>query len=186
MGTPIDGEAGIGYMMRSGYNLPPLNFELEEIEALRVGLALLSRTGDRALLKAAERIHHKIDALHGPADWLQVSPWGATEDDPELGCVSKSLLRDAIRSERRLKLTYRDENGVDTERTVRPIVLVYHQEAVMLAAWCELRNALRHFRTDRIYVCEVLDSDFKGQSDTLRELWKEQNPWTYVERERAS
>lgn len=74
--TPIEGEAGVGYMMRRGYDLPPLNFNQEEIEALRVGLLLLSRTGDTMLQKAASRIFEKVDALHGPADWLQVSPWG--------------------------------------------------------------------------------------------------------------
>jgi predicted DNA-binding transcriptional regulator YafY len=63
MNTPIEGESGIGYIMRRGYDLPPLNFDLEEIEALRVGLALLSRTGDSALQCAARRIHAKVDAL---------------------------------------------------------------------------------------------------------------------------
>ena len=76
MQTPIEGEAGIGYMMRRGYDLPPLNFDQEEIEALRVGLLLLSRTGDSMLQKAAERIFEKVDVLHGPADWLQVTSWG--------------------------------------------------------------------------------------------------------------
>ncbi len=177
MRTPIEGESGIGYVMRKGYDLPPLNFDLEEVEALRVGLALLNRTGDTALLRAADSIRQKIDALHGPADWLQVSPWGAPVDDPDLGCVSVSMLRDAIRSETKLQITYRDGSGQDTERVVRPIALVYHLECVMLAAWCELRGSLRHFRTDRIYACDRLDVRFPGQSATLRDLWLDQNRW---------
>lgn len=177
MSTPIEGEPGIGYVMRKGYNLPPLNFDLEEIEALRVGLALLSRTGDSALQRAARRIHEKIDALHGPADWLQVAPWGAAIDDPAKGCVSMSTLRDAIRSERKLELTYHDEQNCRTVRTVRPLALVYHVECVMLACWCELRTGFRHFRTDRIYGCCPLDQDFAGQGDALRAIWPDLNRW---------
>ncbi|WP_394691470.1 helix-turn-helix transcriptional regulator [Hoeflea sp.] len=176
MNTPIEGESGIGYIMRRGYDLPPLNFDMEEIEALRVGLALLSRTGDSALQGAARRIHEKVDALHGPADWLQVAPWGAALDDPAKGCVSKATLRDAIRDERKLELIYQDEKGRETVRTVRPLALVYHLECVMLAAWCELRGAFRHFRADRIYGCGVLEERFTGQAGALRMIWLEQNP----------
>lgn len=171
MRTPIDGEAGIGYVMRKGYDLPPLNFDEEEIEALQVGLLMLSRTGDSALQQAANRVSEKIDALRDTADWLQVSPWGAPLDDPKLGCVSKALLRSAIRSETKLELTYRDEADLQTIRTIRPIALLYHLNCVMLIAWCELRGALRHFRTDRIYQCTVLDKHFTGESDVLRRLW---------------
>lgn len=177
MSTPIEGEPGIGYVMRRGYDLPPLNFDLEEIEALRVGLALLSRTGDSALQRAARRIHEKIDVLHGPANWLQVAPWGAALDDPAKGCVSKSTLRDAIRGERKLELVYQDERGCRTTRTVRPLALVYHLESVMLACWCELRAGFRHFRTDRIYECRVLDEFFAGQGDALRAIWPDQDRW---------
>lgn len=183
MSTPIEGEAGIGYMMRRGYDLPPLNFDLEEIQALRVGLALLSRTGDSALQRAARRIHGKIDALHGPADWLQVAPWGAPLDDPSKGCVSVSTLRDAIRGERKLRLVYQDEQGARTTRTVRPLALVYHLECVMLASWCELRAGFRHFRTDRIYGCEVLEQRFAGEGAVLRSLWPDQNRWDAAARD---
>lgn len=180
MRTPIEGEAGIGYMMRTGYDLPPLNFDSEEIEALRVGLALLSRTGDSELQRAARRIHEKIDVLHGPAEWLQVAPWGVPLDDPTKGCVSKSILRDAIRNERKLNLTYRDDADQETVRIVRPLALVYHLECAVLAGWCELRSAFRHFRTDRIYECQVLEDRYVGQGSVLRALWLEQNKWEDV------
>lgn len=171
MQTPIEGEAGVGYIMRRGYDLPPLNFDQEEIEALRVGLLLLSRTGDSMLQKAAGRIFEKVDVLHGPADWLQVTSWGAPNDDEEKGCVSISMLREVIRDEHKLILTYRDEKDIETLRTVRPIALSYRPTCILLAAWCELRSALRHFRTDRIYGCKKLDEQFTGQGDVLRELW---------------
>ncbi|MEM7300484.1 MAG: YafY family protein [Pseudomonadota bacterium] len=177
MGTPIEGEAGIGYLMRNGYNLPPLNFDRDEIEALRVGLSMLVRTGDSSLQLAAQRISRKIDDLQDEAEWLQVAPWGAPVDDPLKGCVSKALLRDSIRNEQKIELVYRNEEGRETRRTVRPVALVYHIDCVILAAWCELRNAFRHFRTDRIYGCTVLDDRFGGTSHALREIWLEQNPW---------
>ena len=171
MQTPIDGEPGMGYMMRRGYDLPPLNFDQEEIEALRVGLLLLSRTGDSMLQKAASRIFEKVDVLHGPADWLQVTPWGAPTDDSELGCISISMLREAIRDEHKLELTYRDENDVETLRTIRPIALSYRSTCILLAGWCELRSGLRHFRTDRIYGCNKQTEQFVGQGKVLRDLW---------------
>lgn len=177
MNIPIEGEAGVGYMMRSGYDLPPLNFDEEEVEALRVGLSLLSRTGDGALQRAARRIHEKIDALHAPLDWLQVSPFGAPLDDPAKGCIPKSILRDAIRQERKIKLTYRDKQDQETVRVVRPFAVVYLQECVLLAGWCELRASFRHFRTDRIYECTMLEERFVGHSDALRTLWLEENNW---------
>lgn len=176
-GTPIDGEAGIGYLIRQSYDLPPLNFDREELEALRVGLLMLNRTGDSTLLRAADRICAKIDALQNGADWLQVSPWGAPLDDPNKGCVSKASLRAAIRDECKLRLTYRDAQDVETVRTVRPVALVYHLECVMLVAWCELRGGLRHFRTDRLWGCDALEERFAGQSETLRRLWLEEIGW---------
>ncbi|MCL6282324.1 YafY family transcriptional regulator [Ruegeria sp. 2012CJ41-6] len=177
MRTPIEGAPGLGYVMRRGYNLPPLNFDEEEVEALRVGLSMLSRTGDSALQQAASRICQKIDALHDPAEWLQVAPWGAPPDDPALGCVSKANLRAAIRNERKLRLTYRDSENRETDRIVRPVALIYHLECTMLAAWCELRDGFRHFRCDRIWCCEALDAHFTGQSEALRLIWQERNQW---------
>ena len=87
--------------------------------------------------------------------------------------ASKALLRDAVVAERKLELTYRDGSDVETVRIVRPIGVIYHLDCVMLAAWCELRQAIRHFRADRIYRCAPLDEYFTGQGATLRALWME-------------
>ncbi len=173
MRTPIEGEAGIGYIMRGGYDLPPLNFDQEETEALRVGLAMLVRTGDSALVAAAGRVVQKIDALNVPADWLKVSTYGASLDDPDKGCVSKALLRQAIRDEIKLHINYRDADGCESDRTILPIALVYYQDCVVIAAWCELRGAFRYFRTDRIWACNVSEDSFAGQGAMLRKLWED-------------
>ena len=174
MRVPIEGEAGVGYVMRRGYDLPPLNFDLEEIEALRVGLMMLRRTGDGSLKRAASRIIQKIDALQAEEPRLHVSPWGAPPDDPAKGCVSVASLRDAIRTAQKLRLSYRDEDDIETTRVVRPVAVIYHLECVMIAAWCELRSGFRHFRTDRIWGCDVLEEDFRDQALMLHALWSEQ------------
>jgi len=175
MRTPIEGEAGIGYVMRRGYDLPPLNFDDEEIEALHVGMSMLARSGDSSLEKAARRIRDKVSALREPSEWLHVAPWGAPPDDPSKGCVSLSLLRRAVRDERKLRLLYRDKDGTETTRIVRPVAVIYHLECKMLAAWCEMRGGFRHFRTDRMYACEMLDDTFTCQGGILRQIWSEQD-----------
>ena len=157
MRTPVEGAAGVGYILRFSYALPPVNFDAEEVEALRVGLLMLARTGDSALQRAALRVRHKITDLNDPVDWLHVAPWGIALDDPAQGCVSLATLRTAIREERKLRLTYRDAQQVETVRVVWPIVIVYHIECVLLVGWCDLRVAFRHFRTDRIYGCQLLE-----------------------------
>lgn len=173
--TPIEGEAGVGYMMRRGYDLPPLNFDAEEVEALWVGLSMLARTGDSTLQQAADRVCRKIDALRAPADWLQVATWGAPADDPAKGCIPIVTYREAIRAEQKIRITYVNAAEDRTERVVRPVALIYHIECTMLAGWCELRNGFRHFRTDRIWSCEVTDDHFCGQGKALRALWQEQD-----------
>lgn len=174
MGTPVEGEAGIGYLLRRGYDLPPLNFDEEEIEALQVGLAMLIRTGDGALQQAAARVSRKIEDLNQSADWLQVAPWGASLDDPEKGCVSKALLRQAVRDSRKLRITYRSLDEVETQRVLRPLAVIYHIDATLLVAWCELRGAFRHFRTDRMFSADLLEAEFAAEAPVLRRLWQEQ------------
>ena len=180
MRTPVEGAAGVGDILRASYDLPPVNFDAEEVEALRVGLLMLARTGDSALQRAALRVRQKITDLNDPIDWLQVAPWGIALDDPAQGCVSIAALRTAIREERKLRLTYRDAQQVETVRVVWPIVIMYHIERVLLIGWCDLRAAFRHFRTDQIYGCQLLEAAFVGQSKTLRTLWSQQNRWDEI------
>lgn len=177
MGTPVEGEAGIGYIMRRGYDLPPLNFDQDELEALRVGLSMLARSGDSGLQRAAQRICDKVAGLNDPADWLQVAPWGASPDDSGQGCIPLALVRQMIRDSRKLKILYRGSCGFETRRVLRPLALVYHVECVMIGAWCELRREFRHFRTDRIWAWEPLEVSFAEQAETLRALWAEENQW---------
>jgi len=178
MRVPIEGEAGIGYVMRRGFDLPPLMFTPDEIEAIVVGLSLLGRTRDAGLQHAAARVTQKIAQVlpergdsRFPGAALQVSPWNAVPPSD----IDLSMMRKAIREERTLRLGYRDVEQDLTHRTVRPIALVYYVDSVVLAAWCELRGDFRHFRIDRIEACRESDTDFKGEGERLRALWQAQN-----------
>jgi len=172
--VPIEGAAGIGYVMRSGFDLPPLMFSPEEIEAITVGLSLIARTGDRSLEDAGEAVMAKIGAIrpaHEPPideTHLLVSAWHAIPT----ATVDLRVLRRAIREERRLKMSYRNGEGVITTRIVKPLAIIYYIEGILLATFCELRQDFRHFRHDRIEACEPLDSTFRGESASLRKSWQ--------------
>ncbi len=166
MRVPIEGAAGIGYIMRPGYNLPPINFDVEEAEAISVGLAMIARTGDRTLEQAAKRAVQKLSAATVMSETLFSSSWGAAPSDVGLGDI-----RTAIRQEVKLALHYRDVEDRVTKRTICPIAIVYYSDVVIVAAWCEMRDDFRHFRADRMMSCAVLDVNFKGQSKALRSAW---------------
>ena len=168
MRTPIEGEAGVGYIMRQGYNLPALNFSVEEIEAIVVGLSLVSRTGDPELQKAALRVSEKIDRVREKLDSLQVSEWGTAVPES----VNPDVLRAAIRNEQKITIEYHDEMNIATKRIVLPIGIIYYVQSIVLIAWCELRNNFRHFRVDRMSNCVVNEAHFKREGDKLRAQWK--------------
>ncbi len=173
MRTPIEGKAGIGYIMRKEYDLPPLNFDERELEAIVVGLSLLGRTGDTALEAAARRVLSKIDVSRAGADTLRVDDWGVPPE--RQGDLDQ--LRQAIRDERALRIRYRDGKDAETERVILPIALTYYIEVVVLSAWCTLRKDFRHFRADRVLECRPLDRFFTGKGDELRQLMDAGDDW---------
>lgn len=168
MRTPIEGEAGIGYLMRQGYDLPALNFNAEEIEAIVVGLSLVAQTGDKSLQRAAQQVSGKIGETRRRMESLQVSDRGALI--PE--AVDSDMIRRAIRKEQKLDISYRDESGLESSRRVRPLAVIYYVHAMLMVAWCELRQDFRHFRIDRMLCCSDVDDFFSGQGDRLRQQWK--------------
>ncbi len=177
MGVPIEGAAGLGYILRPGFNLPPLNFTPDEAEAITVGLALLRRTGDRGLTQAASSVAAKIAAVQPRRDGvapapLLASPW---HDLPE-PATPAALLRRAIREERALLISYRDEAGQTSSRTVLPLALIYYVEATILAAYCELRQDFRHFRQDRILTASITRAGFHPRAAALRSRWASAHP----------
>ena len=177
MRAPIDGQAGIGYVMRSGFDLAPLTFTSDEVEALVVGLSLIRRTRDEGLLEAARGAARKIAAAlpegaesRIEGETLHVSPWSAAPPTT----IELRTVRRAIREEEKLRIRYEDLRQQSTNRTIRPIALVYYVDNAVLAAWCELRDDFRRFRADRIRQCAATGDHFKGEGDALRAAWRAQ------------
>jgi predicted DNA-binding transcriptional regulator YafY len=153
-GVPIEGEAGVGYVMRPGFDIPPLMFTRAEITALVAGARLMQAWGGAAMARAATEALGKIAAVV-PVEIARVAESTAIHAFrmPDLDGVTRErldLLDSAIRDVLRLELRYRDEAGVETQRTVRPLGLVYWGKVWTLVAWCELRDDFRMFRVDRI------------------------------------
>jgi predicted DNA-binding transcriptional regulator YafY len=156
-GAPVTGEGGIGYVLKAGLFLPPLMLEDEEVEAVLLGLRYVDQRGDETLRKAAAKAMAKIDSVLSPAaraagdaSTLLPGPTGRFPPD----AVPLSSLRDAIRGQHKLRISYSDGEGSPTDRTVWPFALAFMDQARVLAAWCELRQDFRMFRTDRIASAE--------------------------------
>ncbi len=169
MQTPILGEPGVGYVMRKGYDLPPINFDVEEAEAISVGLGMIARTGDAGLWRAAKRAARKLNETAPGTRRLVTSSWsmGSTPN------VELSELRKAIRTEKKVRIIYRDAESRETQRVIWPLVLIYYLDAAMVAAWCELRRDIRHFRLDRVISHRILADGFEGCGDALISEWEQ-------------
>ncbi|MET3825121.1 putative DNA-binding transcriptional regulator YafY [Sphingomonas sp. PvP055] len=173
-GAHIEGEAGIGYVLRPGFMLPPLMFSEEEIEALVLGSRWVSERADGVLGKAARNVLAKIGAvlpddlkagieasgmLIGPG-----TPIPARDDE-------LATIRRAIRSEHKIHVSYADELGNATERTLWPIALAFYDRVRVLVAWCELRQSYRHFRIDRIATLQGIAEKYPGRRAKLLKEW---------------
>ena len=164
-GAVIEGEAGIGYVLRPGFMLPPLMFTPDEIEAVMLGASWVARRKDLAMEAPARSALAKIAAVLPPE--LTESLHAARHivgpvEEPEPASVDAGAIRDALRDERKLALCYVDSGDCGSERIVWPVALGVYQRTQMLAAWCELRGAFRHFRVDRITACRCSPSASRG------------------------
>jgi predicted DNA-binding transcriptional regulator YafY len=165
-GTPIDGEAGVGYRLRAGYDLPPLMFDREEIQALVLGARIVAQFGDPALARASESILSKVAGVLPK----ELEPLLA---DTRL-FVPKT--REALVARRRLRLLYANEKGEESERTVRPLGVFFWGKTWTLAAWCEMRVAFRNFRLDRISAATLGDHFEEEPGRTLRDMLQQYGP----------
>ncbi|WP_199175554.1 helix-turn-helix transcriptional regulator [Telmatospirillum siberiense] len=177
MGAEIEGEPGVGYILRPGFLLPPLMFSEEEIEALALGARWVGKRTDKALAEAARNAIAKISAVL-PSDLrhrlqddaLLVGPgWERTQS------VDLKDLRRLLREERKLSMAYRDEKGLLSQRTVWPITLGFFESTRILVAWCELRQDFRHFRIDRIEAADLLPERYPRRRAALMKEWRQQN-----------
>ncbi len=177
LGAPIDGEAGIGYMMKPGFVLPPLMFTEDELEALALGGRWVSQRTDPDLAVAAENALAKIAAvLPGPltAALDNSSLISAPARSPVEDTIDPTVVRASIRRQCKLRIAYVDENGRETKRIVWPIALIYYESVRLLVAWCEMRVSFRHFRSDRIRHVAELEERYPKSRQALMKAWREQ------------
>jgi predicted DNA-binding transcriptional regulator YafY len=174
-GAPIDGEAGVGYLLRPGFTLPPLAFGIEELEALALGVRFVAARGDPRLARAAETALARIEAVlpearRGDLDdpGLLIGPG---RDTPSAG-VDPDLLRRTIREETRLELDYRDADGHASRRIVWPMAVAFFERVSILVAWCESRGDFRHFRLDRIVEARPTGERYPRRRRTLMRDWR--------------
>ncbi|MCP4674447.1 MAG: YafY family transcriptional regulator [Deltaproteobacteria bacterium] len=165
-GVPIRGEAGIGYVLEKGFDLPPLMFTREEIEALALGARIVRSWADPYLAGAAEQALSKIEVVLPPElkGRVEKMPLFAVNFTPNPQVAERlAQLRSAIREKRKVELDYSSADGAVSIRTVRPLCLTFFAPNWMLTAWCELRNAFRNFRLDRLNKIAILDEIYKDE-----------------------
>lgn len=175
LGAPVEGEAGVGYMMRAGTFLPPLMFDTDELEALVLGARWVGRQGDSVLARAAVNALAKI-ATATPRDlrdtMADTSLWVPAERGAPSDEAFMQPAREAIRKEHKLRIGYRDGNGQASQRVVWPFALAFFEGKRVLAAWCELRSAFRHFRVDRIADASPADERYPAHRRDLLARWR--------------
>jgi predicted DNA-binding transcriptional regulator YafY len=180
--VPIRGEAGMGYILEKGFDLPPLMLTPEEVEAAVLGAQMVAARGDPALRRAAEDLIAKIGAVI-PENLrpLVVEPatraapnWKAEPDNIDMAAV-----RQQIRAGRKIVLTYRDEQERETQRTVWPFAIGYYETTRLVMAWCEMRQDFRSFRTDRASGAVFTEDRYPDRPASLRARWRrhQQEQW---------
>jgi predicted DNA-binding transcriptional regulator YafY len=162
-GIPVEGERGVGYMVREAITLPPLTLTSEELEALNLGMAIVAEAADDDLKKAALSLADKIDAVLPTSTVAEADTWKFAVypfADATRGFTHMPTLRTAIKSRQKLHLDYRRIDGVITARTIRPLNMEYWGRVWTLTAWCETRDDFRVFRVDLIEAATALPELF--------------------------
>jgi predicted DNA-binding transcriptional regulator YafY len=174
-GAHIEGEPGLGYVLRPGFMLPPLMFSEEEIEAIVLGSRWVADRADAALSSAARNALAKISAVL-PSDLKAGLDTSGLLIGPGVPIATDNaqlpLIRAAIRSEHKLRISYLDRNGASSTRVVWPFALGFFDHVRIVVAWCELREGFRHFRTDRIGKVQALDKRYPGRRQVLLKEWR--------------
>ena len=172
--VPVRGEAGIGYLLDKGFDLPPLMLTPDEIEAAVLGAQWVAGRADPELARAARDLIAKIGAVIPSHLVPFLEATGAAVGRPKLiaDALDVGRLRAWIRAQKKLALVYRDEEGATSERTVWPIAIGYYETTRVIAAWCELRQDFRHFRTDRVVAADFVDERYPARREALRAAWR--------------
>ena len=175
-GASIDGEAGVGYILRPGFMLPPLMFSEDEIAALVLGSRWVADRADEPLQRAAHNALAKIAAVLPPdlRHDLDMTALLVGPGEPvAAGEAGLPIIRQGIRTERKLIVDYVDLKQAATKRTIWPIALAFFDRARVVVAWCESRRAFRHFRADRIEGLVLTDERYPRRREVLLREWRE-------------
>ncbi|MDB5456590.1 MAG: Helix-turn-helix type 11 domain protein [Caulobacter sp.] len=182
--APIRGEAGVGYVLDAGYDMPPLMLTPDEIEAAVLGAQWVIGRGDPALAKAARDLIAKIAAAvpERLRPFVLEPASGAPRHKPlAADGLDIAQARAWIHAGRKIRLDYRDEHGTVSQRVIWPVTVGYMETVRMLIGWCELREAFRSFRTDRVVSAEFLEARHGHRPSVLRARWVK-----HMEAERAA
>ncbi len=176
LGAGIEGEAGVGYVLRSGFLLPPIMFTAEEVDALILGSLWVADKADMPLAQAARKAMARLTAVM-PIELVdrvetQYVIIGQDEHSRQ-ETIDMTTVRQAIHRERKLRIHYQDAKGNSSERIIWPFLLIYFNGGRIISAWCELRNSIRHFRTDRIGSLSELSARYPRRRHELIKLWRE-------------
>ncbi len=176
LGAGIEGEPGVGYVLRSGFLLPPVMFKVEEVDALILGSRWVADRADKPLAEAARKAMARLTAVMPnelvdcvEAQYLLVGPSEYSLQET----VDMPAVRRAIHRERKLLIHYSDSTGKNSERVIWPFLLSYFDGGRLISAWCELRDGIRHFRTDRIASLSETSSRYPRRRRDLTKLWRE-------------
>jgi predicted DNA-binding transcriptional regulator YafY len=174
-GAAIEGEAGFGYVLKPGFTLPPLMFTLDEVEAMALGAQWVEGRADEGLASSARDALAKIAAVLPPEraaalDWPTLLAGAGRTGEAESAALP--VVRKALAEERKLRFAYADKEGRPSDRIVWPVAVGFFDSSRMLAAWCETREAFRHFRLDRMTAVVALDERLPKPRRTLLRDWR--------------
>jgi predicted DNA-binding transcriptional regulator YafY len=177
LGAPIEGQAGLGYELRAGFFLPEFAFSPDELDALILGLGWVQQRADEALAQSSESALAKILSAKNSGSKNNDTPAlvTAASVSERVDPPQTALLRDAIRRQRKVAISYEDAQGALSDRTIWPIAIVYFDDVRIVAAWCEDRSAFRHFRVDRLRVRATLEDRYPGRRQSIMTRWRQQD-----------
>lgn len=174
-GARIEGESGVGYLLRQDFLLPPLTLSAEEAEALLLGVRWVAKNGDPELAAAAKQAFSKIESVL-PAELradIGLSPLLAGSARPQNEAEQQTLvaIRQAIRMRRKVQIDYLDTQQSSSIRIIWPIAVGFFEQTRVVAAWCELRQEFRHFRCDRMANSQILEVMIPKPAEQLLQQW---------------
>ena len=179
LGAAIEGEPGVGYVLRSGFLLPPIMFSVEEVDALILGSRWVAERADKPLAEAARKAMARLTAVmptelvdRVEAQYTAVMPSYYARQET----IDMTVVRRAIHLERKLLINYTDTKSKISERVIWPFLVGYFDGGRLISAWCELRNGIRHFRTDQIASLSELPMRYPRHRHDLVKLWRETDP----------